>query len=359
MHISSLKIEHFRGVRSLEVDGLARVNLLLGKNNVGKTTVLEAVFLVSGVGNPRRSEVVDKLRGLYHESGDDFRFLFYGLDTQEPFKLAASYSLNDRYAVPAGQSQISVLGEPVLSDVDDPLYGGGELGEPIEGVRLHVSLQEPGFVGEADAFIRRTRGSKSARVNVSPRLKEFNRSVFVQTAPDIRELSKRLEWLTVNKRTGRLIEVLQGLDHRIQDISLGSEGRIYLDIGLPTLLPLNLMGDGVRRLVNIVTTVSNSQGGIVLIDEIDNGLHYTALSLLWRAILVAAEAFSVQVIATTHSREALEHLTGLLEEPEMRTHGDAVRAFDLVRGDDNRVRAYRYDAEQLDFALDHDLDVRS
>ena len=193
----------------------------------------------------------------------------------------------------------------------------------------------------------------------SPELARFQRSVLVQANVTDAGLGRKISDLIVNKATDRLVEVLNRIDRRIAGLALGERGQVYVDVGLPALLPIGLMGEGVRRLISIVATIMGASGSLVLIDEIDDGLHHTALALLWQTVLDAALAYDVQVVTTTHSREALEQLTAVLERDDMVEFRQDVAAFDLVRGDDDAVLSYRYDFDQLDFALEHDLDVRS
>ena len=119
------------------------------------------------------------------------------------------------------------------------------------------------------------------------------------------------------------------------------------------------MGDGMQRLLAVITALSTVSGGIVLIDEIDNGLHYSALRILWKGILQAAREYDVQVFATTHSAEALRHLTWVLDEEENASFRDGVAAYTLIRTKDDEVRSFRYNHEQLEFAMDNDIEVRN
>ena len=119
------------------------------------------------------------------------------------------------------------------------------------------------------------------------------------------------------------------------------------------------MGEGIQRLLSIIASIASNAGGIVLIDELDNGLHYSALRVLWKGILQAAREYNVQIVATTHSVEALRHLTWVLDDEEHASYRDDVAAYTLIRADDDTVRSYRYDYEQLEFALEHDMEVRN
>ena len=98
---------------------------------------------------------------------------------------------------------------------------------------------------------------------------------------------------------------------------------------------------------------------MIFIDELDNGLHYSALRALWKGILVAAHKYDVQVFATTHSAEALRHLTWVLDDDENASHRSDIAAYTLIRAKDDTVRSFRYDYEQLGFAMEHDMEVRN
>lgn len=173
-------------------------------------------------------------------------------------------------------------------------------------------------------------------------------------------LSQKVETLRFNKSDGQVLLTMQAIDPRIKSIELGASGQIYFDLGndFRTLLPLNLMGEGIQRLLDVITSIAHTAGGIVLIDEIDNGLHYSALRTLWKGVLQAAREYDVQVFATTHSAEALRHLTWVLDD-ECKEYRDDVAAYTLIRADDDTVRSYRHDYGQLEYALEHGIEVRN
>ena len=84
--------------------------------------------------------------------------------------------------------------------------------------------------------------------------------------------------------------------------------KIMVDVGFPKLLPINLMGDGIRKIFSLLVLMYISRDGIILIDEIDNGFHYSAMRQLWSAILISAKEFNTQVFATTHNEDSIRGL---------------------------------------------------
>ncbi|MGI4743694.1 MAG: AAA family ATPase [Janthinobacterium lividum] len=184
---------------------------------------------------------------------------------------------------------------------------------------------------------------------------------FVPSYSILRNYSGDIEKLKIAKLDDELVDVLRQVDARIERIELGSNGNIFFNLGshFSSLLSASLMGEGIQRLLVIVSVLASRKQGIVLIDEIDNGLHYSALRALWKGILYAAHKYEVQVVSTTHSAEALRHLNWVLKDEENRNYQEDIAAYTLIRAKDDTVRSYRYDFEQLDFAMEHDMEVRN
>ena len=128
---------------------------------------------------------------------------------------------------------------------------------------------------------------------------------------------------------------------------------IYGDTGLSRKIPVAYMGDGISRLLTIILYMANLPNGVVLIDEIENGLHHKVIPKVWEAIGRAAREFNCQVIATTHSFELLEDaLTGLGEN-----YRDDFAFIRLDRRDDC-VRPVRLDYEMLETAFEYHMEIR-
>jgi AAA15 family ATPase/GTPase len=119
------------------------------------------------------------------------------------------------------------------------------------------------------------------------------------------------------------------------------------------MLPLALMGDGLGRFTSLMLKIANARHGIVLVDEIENGLYYTSMSKVWTAIAEAARLFDVQIFATTHSWECIRVAHQAFE-------ADGRYDFRLHRLDriNDEIRAVAYDQEMLATAIATDLEVR-
>ena len=126
---------------------------------------------------------------------------------------------------------------------------------------------------------------------------------------------------------------------------------IWGDIGLSELVPLAMMGDGMTRLARLVLAIAASPGGLVLVDEIETGLHHTVLSDIWRAVDEAANEFETQIVATTHSYECLQ-----AAHQSLGGGGGFLLHRLEVSGSGNHCVTYF--PEDIDAAIRHDLEVR-
>ncbi|MCC6446841.1 MAG: ATP-binding protein [Armatimonadetes bacterium] len=125
------------------------------------------------------------------------------------------------------------------------------------------------------------------------------------------------------------------------------------DIGIGQLIPLPLMGEGMARMLSIILAVANAPGGMVLIDEIENGLHHSVMVNIWKAIAEASQKADTQIFATTHSWECMKaahEAFRTTEEYDFRLH-----RLDRI---DDRIETVAYDRETLEAAIKAGLEVR-
>jgi AAA15 family ATPase/GTPase len=159
------------------------------------------------------------------------------------------------------------------------------------------------------------------------------------------------------KRLGEIIPSLQIIEPRLRRLSLvpfAGGPEIHGDVeGISRLVPVPLIGEGMRRLLSMVLAIANVPGGIVLVDEIENGLHYSVLPNVWKALADAARRNDVQVFAATHSWECLRaaHETFSQEEPY------DFRYYRLDRKD-GEVSCVPYDRELIETSLTMGMEVR-
>ncbi|MGH9450925.1 MAG: AAA family ATPase, partial [Terriglobia bacterium] len=117
-------------------------------------------------------------------------------------------------------------------------------------------------------------------------------------------------------------------------------------------IPIGSMGDGMWRMLAMAVAITQCKGGILLVDEIDAGLHYTVMADMWKLIYNAAKAFGVQVFATTHSYDCVYSLA-----PICHSNGDGHRVT-VQRIESGKPKAVPYSEEEIKIAAEHGLEIR-
>ena len=143
----------------------------------------------------------------------------------------------------------------------------------------------------------------------------FPAAILVARSGDVHEDAVRLGKLRRQKRGDLLLNALRIVEPKlrsVEDNSASGWPMIWGDVGLSELVPLPVMGEGMTRIARIVLAVSATPNGVVLIDEIENGLHHSALTDVWQVVEKAASQFGTQVFATTHSLECVQAAHGAL-----------------------------------------------
>lgn len=359
--IQSLDIRNFKCFKSLHLPELARVNLIGGRNNVGKTSLLEGVYLFHDRMDGRMFLKQFAWRGVEGVRLDPKYFwapFFHNFDLEEPIGIAvktengrsisAEYRFNPQFVlVSPGES-----GRPVGEGSKAQVSTAPEL-QPSHAIDIRYTSDTNGETKE-HLYVERDR--LGIQFEQSPR--QPGQAIFLMARgrPSTDEEAARLSEVVESKGVAEVEEFLRIISPGIKDLQLSaSYGRptTCCDVGLKRLVPVAFAGDGLTRLLSIILAMANSQGGIVLIDEIENGIHYSVQKAFWRALSEAARRFECQVIATTHSYEFLRAAHAAfasLLEPDFR--------YVRLEQDGSETRAVTFDNETLGTAIEADLEVR-
>jgi predicted ATPase len=349
----SIRFEGLRALDHVELTGLRRVNLIVGKNNVGKTTVLEGLLLLGGATNPAMLLTLGQMRG---------QRLDRARPEPEPIWRSFSHAFQDDRIVRitgqwGGESNeralaITRLVTRALADTDEDPTVARAFGETrLNGVTFE-------YRGSSAAPVRTsaTLEGGELRNHNRPQRTDFVRTALVSArARTLERVAEQYGYLLRMKKEGPVLEALQLLDGRIQRLEIVHESgapAVYCDLGFPALAPLAVCGDGVVRLFSFVVELTAVKGGVLLIDEIDAGLHYSVMVPFWRTLRQLADAHDVQIFATTHNDDLLRSA--------LEAFGDDLSWFRLYRLDRRKqgIVAVTYDDEALAAARDERIEVR-
>lgn len=376
--LNSLEIKGFRGFRHLQIERLGRVNLIVGKNNVGKSSVLEALQLYARRGSP--TLIWELLR-----SRDESRYSSGGRDESRYTPSSSSIDIEDqllaiRYLF-YGRKDVRTDVQPIqIGPVNSPdemlsIAVGWYMEELDEQAHLKRRLLQPEEYNLVDNPVPRftTQLGREARVDyplnrsavarlVRFELKEINcisRSADGQ--PREREnIGNLWDSISLTSLEQEVLNSLRIIAPGVQGLSIvgdpgSARGRIPIvkikDIDEP--LPLRSLGDGMQRMLGIALALVNAKDGMLLIDEIENGIHYSVQLELWQLIFELARRLNVQVFATTHSWDCIKAFQVAAQE-DKQEEGLLIRL--SLRKDE--VVATLFDERQLGIATREQIEVR-
>lgn len=351
-----IKVENFRGISNLELNDPQQVNLFVGKTNCGKTSLLESIFLLSGLTNAKLLISINNFRGLHLIKDYSMAIFFYKLNCEIPIRLYGEMvKTKEKRTLIIEPLQETILSTPAdsvsLSTKDNQTIPSSK----ISGILMKCSIQRNTKKKPLSFESKIIRG-KEGFEEVSP--KDFPYIIpaqFISPTTYNIHIARQFSEIQIKKREKNILKILQKVEPQLVDLSIGAENILYYDVGLNQRLPLNVTGEGLKKILAIILSIYNMSGGVVLIDEIENGLHYSIQEILWEAVFEAATAFDVQVFAATHSYENVKAFSAAYEK--LNDKGDKIRLF-RIENEKDKARLVDYNKEMIDIAIERDWEVR-
>ena len=336
LSLSRLGINGFRGLRSLDLHGLGWVNILIGGNNSGKTSVLEALSIVCQPSNPdqwlamvRRRDFggldetrLQSLRWCFRrdlvspdsdelveaecEFDCDGRFPlrtlrvrygeFFGVPSPEEWRRWRNPYRRAPDTAPETMRGAELVHYPGWTTLPGPTEFQGR--QPTGPEQPSLKLWENGPA----QFPRPARGARIDCETLTPYSYQTNRN-------QVRSQSMRI----FQDDSPSVLDLLRDFDPDIEGIDLasfaGDRPAIYIKHRRLGIAPLSIFGDAMRRSVLLAATLPTlKQGGVLLIDEVETGIHVKALGRVFDWLAASARRLGVQLFVTTHSLEALDAL---------------------------------------------------
>lgn len=357
----SFVVSNFRCFQELRVAELERVNLFAGVNNVGKTALLEALFLHCGAYNPELALRLNAFRGIesvrlelgqWAESPWDS--LFNRFDIGKTVEMRSETEASAHRVL-----QLKVIRHP------EELEQIGQLSQRIQkhsqadslsveaAQVLSLEYDEDGRHGKYLLIVDQ-KGVRTEPIPPAPPFPAFFNGAL--SRPPSQEQAERFGKLQVRGDGDVVLETLKIIEPRLRGLTMvviGGVPVLHGDIGGNRLIPLPLMGGGIVRLAGLATDIGNAANGIALIDEIENGLHHSVLAKVWQAVGEVARRFNTQVFATTHSWECIVAAHKAFKRNA--TYDFRLHRLELVKGG---IRVVTYSQEALEAAIETGLEVR-
>ncbi|MEI6141524.1 MAG: AAA family ATPase [Mariniphaga sp.] len=378
--LDSLDIKNYRNLKKLSISSLGKVNLIIGKNNTGKSTLLEAIAVYATRGD---LALIYQLLG---DRGESFRQNDPNKNTTELNIRALSSLFTGRVvgfeesdAISIGSLGSTLIGDSLSSEktislrfvkyfdeIQKDNQGGitarkrilaqnaldQEFANLKEGIEIKEGKSSSIISFEEDRLFRNRTGFRSQGNNDSLQ--------FIRTRNIDREINGKLfDKIILTEKEKFVIEALKIIEPSTERIafveeSMGERSAVIKLSKSSAILPLQSMGDGINRILTIILALVNADNGYLLIDEFENGLHHSVQNQLWKIIFDLARKLNVQIFATTHSEDCITGFATVLNNPDNVTDGKLIR----LENRNGTIRQVEYDANELRIATVNNIETR-
>ncbi len=338
--LRDVTIQNYRCFEDFTINGLSRVNLIVGSNQIGKTSFLEAIYLL--VNKPGK---LDSLLDILEPRGEIYdgtyipNHIFHGYKPKnKEIEIRANTNLEEILLLKIKNGYLSYgrFSSPLLISNEEISYWMDKW-----DVRLQESISR----------------FKNERLSLMSR--ELHPYIFISiNRMSFDMMAKIWEHIQLTEKEDKVVEALQIIEPKVQRIAFpSSKGQKMIRVKLQgenRPLPLSSMGEGINRLLGLTLGAVVAENGVLLVDEIDTGLHYEVQTDMWRLIIQTAQELNIQVFATTHSWDCICALQEVLPDLE---DDSVVKLFRLSKKY-GKLRAVDYDAEGIDIVVQQSIEVR-
>ncbi|MDR0940678.1 MAG: AAA family ATPase [Bacteroidales bacterium] len=364
--LNSLDIKNYRNLKELTIPSLGRVNLITGKNNTGKSTLLEAIAIYATKGDLNvinqlledRGEATKAINERSENPMQTYVTMYSSLFTNRAIDFDAENAISIG-CVQNTQDNVSLRFVKYIDEIHKD-----EQGNEIRKRRFLQDNSETtenykiGFEIKArERFLVFSLAERLWRVP----MKALNYSVqFVKTRNINTDTNGGLfDTIALTDKEQYVINALKIIEPLAERIAFigekqGKRNAVIKLSGSQNILPLQSMGDGINRILTIILALVNSDGGYLLIDEFENGLHYSVQEKLWTIVFQLSKELNIQVFATTHSEDCIRGFQSVLNNQENMSDGKLIR----LDNENGVIKQVEFDAHELKIAATQDIEIR-
>ncbi|MGK7946186.1 MAG: ATP/GTP-binding protein [Microcystaceae cyanobacterium] len=352
--LKSLEIKNFRCFKEYKLQQLGRVNLLVGMNNCGKTSILEAIHLLysqddlSNLGEIiiNRGEFIWNNEGEKRDRELEIKYLFYNYKIDKNSQIIIMG--NDHNQHPILKYYITLQENKHRDSLNAPT-------QPFYYISIKHK-RELDIDHSLPALPNLNLLSMFLKSSVIPEhsgklpIKTF---FLASSSLTTQKMIDLFEQIVLTNEEELVIESLRIIEPMIKRIAVVNERFFVLLSDNDQRIPLVSMGDGIQRILGLTLALVNAKDGILLVDEIDTGLHFMAMSKMWKLVWETANKLNVQVFATTHNSDCWTSLTDLIDPENPREDGIL-----LHRIEKDKPHSILFTEPRIVIAAENDIEVR-
>jgi AAA15 family ATPase/GTPase len=368
--ISRLKIENYRNFQSFELTKLGKINLLVGLNNSGKTSILETLSLLFSPNNinpllqilrnrgefawvefddgqnQEKRQIMRSIKAMTTELYVRHLFHSHNVKHQKPFSITASRNNN--------QDKFEAIVSP-----------NNNLPSDIHNNSLNLILKWTG-TKESQLEIPLSGNLAIFPPNIQNLIQSSSDSVEIiyPKGIDVDDLINMFDEISLTPKEKIVIDALKILEPNLERIAINPKssdsekgGFKILQSNYDQPIPIGSMGDGIWQIINIVLVMLTSPNSIILLDEIDSGLHFTTLLKMWKLVWKIANELNIQVFATTHNSDCWRSLAQLIDQEIINQNNEETQVT-IHRIDPHKQRSTIFNQDEILIALEREIEVR-
>ncbi|MEZ4526752.1 MAG: AAA family ATPase [Desulfobacterales bacterium] len=365
--IRNINISNFRCFKDVDIQGFERINLFGGKNNSGKTALLEALFL----GSTPISETIMILRQIRGESGEFLKafpekawdnLFFDKKETEKKSVIIVEYDDKAKQIkLECGHSDrkfSEIFGDDSGTFFEDLRTRWTESGFKRSALNIHCYEKDEKTVSGS-----MTATSKGIISNINFTDSGSDEAVFIPAFLRMSNsaLAQEFDKSDLEGHSDKVLKAIQAIDEsiiQIRTLNIGSP-TVYLKRKTQEDLPITLFGEAINRVAHFIVKMVNSRNGILLIDEIENGIHYTNHGELWKMLFKLSKEFNIQIFATTHSYEMIKSFSEVASEMAHESKEEIGAYFEIARNvRTGRIVGIKREIEILKYELARGMELR-
>ncbi|MEI0476555.1 AAA family ATPase [Brachyspira pulli] len=326
--IKSLSIENFRCFDKLQIDNIKKINFIIGENNCGKTTLLEAMTLIS---SSSRIGVIENIKSInrFIENKVEIKNLFHKFDYDN--NISFNYNQED-------DTNYEINISPIVKDNKKLSNDNVELNYNIIAIH-NEEIQENNLTIPNINNTIYMMNRKAENI-------EDKKEIYIPSKIEYSTLTSYLIEILKNKNEAQLLEMISYFNKDIKAISVLNND-IYVNVeGINELVLLNLMGDGLKKYLSVILPIFVNKYSIISIDEIENGLHNKAIRHLLRSILTLSRNNDMQMFFTTHNYNVLRIISDIVtNEDYFKDLKDIINIINIYNTENEGFKTYNYDVD--------------
>ena len=342
--LKDIKIKNFRGIKEIKIDDFSNVNVFIGKANSGKTSILEAIFILLNQ-TPASVQIISDFRHMIANS-DIFDSIFYDYDTDAV--LSFSGNIDDKNTL----LEIKKADQKIVSYTDQGRQNF--IAENTKRLEFSLKNSNKEFNKQfLEIQHQKEQGLISFNIQVDRRIQNNN----VDFIANFDSVKFKNNLNTINNYRDMYKEFekyFEEFDQKITRIAFVSDNEIIVDIkDLKHSISFKTMGKGFQSYINIITSMISGNNTII-IDVIENGIHFEIIETLIKNIFHISKTKNLQFFITTHSKELLENISKIAKNTNFKN----CNIYNIFENKDKQIETVKYDINSFISSIETQSEIR-